>query len=166
MKRAFAITGLFFFISLFAFMMAAAHSTTFPEGHIFRAAHDRACDTADNAQNSDGVISNCDKAAHEYASAASHESDRLSRHTYLFYEAACLFQVSMSYFNQGDEPTARKYADKSFSILVPLVNEAIFRVGRKDPTKIYSKKELKLIQGMIMVQGQILRMFPEVENGI
>jgi hypothetical protein len=148
-------------ILFFAIVMAIATAA------VPHTKHDARCDHAYAEHAYDDAIDYCGLASLEYGAQAARSTTSLQRRENLFYEAACMYQVSMAYFNRDDQDihNAILYANRSFALLEPIVNEAVFKIGHKDPTKVYSKRELSLLVTMAMLMGSIRQTFPEVGNG-
>lgn len=134
---------------------------------IHPAPTDARCDEAYAAHDFDKVIPLCQKAAAEYDAAAHTASTKLKSHINLFFEAACLYQVSLAYINRDDPSpeAAARFARWSFSIVTPILNEAVFKVGKKDPRKIYTAREIHLFRTMAELQANIVSVFPEIGEG-
>jgi hypothetical protein len=137
-------------------------------GQIHSAPTDARCDESYAAHDFEKAIAFCEKAAAEYDSASHVAATKLKSHINLFFEAACLYQVSLSYMSQDDpSPTAAAhYARWSFAIVTPILNEAIFKIGKKDPAKVYSVRELRLFRTMAELQANIVQTFPEIGQGV
>jgi hypothetical protein len=157
-----------FRIVLLTAVLPLAGASAPDSGQIHAAPTDSRCDAAYAQRDYESAIPFCAKAAAEYDKASKTASTPLKSQINLFFEAACLYQVSLSYMSQDDpSPTAaEKYARWSFSIVTPILNDAIFRVGKKDPRKVYSAHELHLLSTMAELQANIVSVFPEIGQGV